>query len=393
MELQQPPPPLQCVVIQPGKESPAPLPQKQQPVIRNNNNSVRASSRRSRVYVLRSFLLETFPFLSDNNKNSKIATTTNKQCTVLDVAGGKGDLSWLLHNADGIHSVVADPRLTKHEHLLRSVHFLLAHPDEAALRAIPGRPTHQPLAALIPQLIQRNQTKCHTTRKDCEGSPNEAGGTIEFRDPRHLRIFIDQRLVDAVKCVLESIDDNENNNGNPTETAWKEWREYWKNATNRAKRAEPLGYKERGDQTSGAIQDAKEALATIRSIRLVVGFHPDQAVDACIDLAQTLGVPFCVCPCCVFPKEFPHRRTPSGDPVKRYDDLLEYLESKDPHRIKKAYLNFTATATAKNVVLYTLPETTGDGGEDEQIGRKVEAQSLLSSSSAATAAAAALDET
>ena len=153
-------------------------------------------------------------------------------------------------------------------------------------------------------------------------------------------------------------------------------------------------------------------------IKLVVGFHPDQATEPCIDLAMLLGVPFCVVPCCVFPSEFPDRRlrlSPSvmqqqmqrsdGDdrngndddykqeeqlvPVRNYNQFLDYLrqkpttitqssiisssssssssspgddeahittiDSNSTNIIHTAYLNFPFTETAKNVVLYTLP--------------------------------------
>lgn len=39
--------------------------------------------------------------------------------TILDVAGGRGDLSWLLCNVDGVDSVVVDPRPTNHSSLLK----------------------------------------------------------------------------------------------------------------------------------------------------------------------------------------------------------------------------------------------------------------------------------
>ena len=160
-------------------------------------------------------------------------------------------------------------------------------------------------------------------------------------------------------------------------------------------------------------------------IKLVVGFHPDQATEPCIDLAMVLGVPFCVVPCCVFPSEFPDRRlrlSPSvmqqqqrsdGDDrngndddyeqeeqlvlVRNYNQFLDYLrqkpttntesstississssspgddearitttDSSSSNIIHTAYLDFPFTETAKNVVLYTLPSLppTGDGSK------------------------------
>ena len=55
--------------------------------------------RRDRVATFRDFVLQTFPNVSG---------------VVLDVAGGRGDLSWLFANADGIDAVVVDPRPTDH---------------------------------------------------------------------------------------------------------------------------------------------------------------------------------------------------------------------------------------------------------------------------------------
>ena len=55
---------------------------------------------------------------------------------VLDVAGGKGDLAWLLANADGADAVVADPRLTDHSKVARASRdrFMLLRSREHANR-------------------------------------------------------------------------------------------------------------------------------------------------------------------------------------------------------------------------------------------------------------------
>jgi len=91
----------------------------------------------------------------------------------------------------------------------------------------------------------------------------------------------------------------------------------------------------------------------LRDCSLIVGLHPDGATDPIVDTAIRLGKPFCVVPCCVFPRTFPLRRTcghtattaqahaplqvpmkGGGDcgrgcenslPVRRYDELLLYL--------------------------------------------------------------------
>jgi hypothetical protein len=135
--------------------------------------SIRALSRKNRVHVMRTFLLETY--LHNNNRGCHYL---NRGDIVLDVAGGKGDLSWLLKNIDGLDSIVVDPRvMSTHSHILRyatlpffvpqviyhvlfhivalaahfdrSIEFLGSNPDEAQRRAIPGLTTYQPLAALL----------------------------------------------------------------------------------------------------------------------------------------------------------------------------------------------------------------------------------------------------
>ena len=90
--------------------------------------------------------------------------------------------------------------------------------------------------------------------------------------------------------------------------------------------------------------------------KLVVGFHPDQATDYCIELAQILDVPFCIVPCCVFPSEFPNRILENGERVRTYQQLIEYLKMKSPD-VKSAHLDFHFTETAKNIVLYTTTTT------------------------------------
>ena len=159
---------------------------------------------------------------------------------------------------------------------------------------------------------------------------------------------------------------------------------------------------ERTTTTEQATQEALDILASGR-IQLILGFHPDQATECCLDLAHLLQVPFCIVPCCVFPAEFPQRRRrpqqpepelddimPSSSsgllPVRTYTEFLDYLRQKhaqlvndgapttnpvDPHcstttttarsttahhkELHTAFLDFHFTETAKNIALYTLP--------------------------------------
>ena len=301
--------PQQCVFINNGASSLPPPPQPSS-IIPSNKDSTRALSRRNRVYVFRDFLLSTFPHLASSS-------SSDAACNILDVAGGRGDLSWILHNIDGINSIIADPRMPNHKSLIKSTEFLLAHPEEAAVRAVEGVPTHQPLAKLLPRLMDNNCS--------CNG---------QLSSPFHLRIHVNDNLVETVKSVFTG-------NSNSDEEKMSIWNEYWQQETLRIDSNKVVyggtmpsndsNHPQQGDDDDDAskrkqqqITDSRSAYDTIRSLDYIAGFHPDQATEAAIDLALFLQIPFLIVPCCVFPREFPNRQINSTR-VKNHSQLVEYL--------------------------------------------------------------------
>jgi hypothetical protein len=121
--------------------------------------------------------------------------------------------------------------------------------------------------------------------------------------PRHLKLFVDDGMVDAALRRDES------------------WAEYFSVASDRADRDEAKSSTDPRQKSAlklpdeGRIQDAGEALACLRGAGLVVGFHPDSATEPAVDLALELQVPFAVVPCCVFPRSIlmgGERRTRAG---------------------------------------------------------------------------------
>jgi hypothetical protein len=283
--------------------------------------STRALSRKTRVYAFRDFLIQSYGDYLGRQRRLR----RHQQCCghVLDVAGGKGDLSWLLYNVDGIPSIVLDPRGDVSKCAIpRSVQYLKNNPAEANQRAVPGLPTHQPLAVLMPHLTEK----------------------VDFMLPQHVPICLDQELVDKIRKIVYQQED-----------AHQEWQIYWNDKIRHhlldIDRTTIL-------TTNTAIIDAENALQTILGTALVVGFHPDQATDYCIELAQVLDVPFCVVPCCVFPSEFPNRRLRDTNVrVQNYPQLIQYLQEKCP-QAQTAWLDFHFTETAKNLVLYTTRTST-----------------------------------
>lgn len=295
--------------------------------------SARAASRKARVYMFREFIHAKYPNILLPSPRPRRRRSSRQQgeqdVTVLDCAGGKGDLSWLLRNVDGIDSVVCDPGITKNDHILKSIQYLRDHPEEAERRSVPGVQTYQPLAALLPRLEDKTEVS-------------------DFASPRHMRILVDDDLVEAIRCYRRD----------HTDDKVDRWNQYWQSATRRGQEAMPLGYKEDDEAddigADGQIKTAQEALETILSAKLVVGFHPDQATDPCIELAKELKIPYCVVPCCVFPSEFPDRRLADGSRVRCYSELIQYLQERHAPSIRTERLHFHFTETAKNLVLYEL---------------------------------------
>ena len=66
--------------------------------------------------------------------------------------------------------------------------------------------------------------------------------------------------------------------------------------------------------------------------RLCLGAAPADslAAGAIIAFALASNLPFAVVPCCVYSKEFPKRRLQSGERVKSYEQLCDWLQEMGP---------------------------------------------------------------
>eukprot|EP00746_Dinoflagellata_sp_MGD_P117081 gnl/MRDRNA2_/MRDRNA2_52897_c0_seq1.p1 gnl/MRDRNA2_/MRDRNA2_52897_c0~~gnl/MRDRNA2_/MRDRNA2_52897_c0_seq1.p1 ORF type:complete len:209 (+),score=34.55 gnl/MRDRNA2_/MRDRNA2_52897_c0_seq1:395-1021(+) len=145
--------------------------------------------RQHRVSCMRNFLLEHFTYEQLHSG------------PVLDVAGGKGDLSWILLNADGIDAVVVDPRCTNHRKLIKTMTHYMAHPDVATFHATCMKGKEQLLAKIAL-------------------SAGASRGAPAFCAPRHLKVFLDAELLTAMVAT--------NADGGQA------WREHWARASERA---------------------------------------------------------------------------------------------------------------------------------------------------------------
>ncbi|CAE8683229.1 unnamed protein product, partial [Polarella glacialis] len=85
---------------------------------------------------------------------------------------------------------------------------------------------------------------------------------------------------------------------------------------------------EPGD-AAGVEVDLDRARALVESCSIVVGLHPDEATEAAVDFALAAGKPFAVVPCCVHSRVFPHRSRKNGLPVRSFESFVSYLREKD----------------------------------------------------------------
>lgn len=281
---------MKCQVISDPQTSPSSETLTQSQVVK----STRAKSRKTRVYKFFIFLRDHYPsILAESN------------AVILDVAGGKGDLSFMIANIYDSSPIVIDPRKTNHTSLLRSIAFLKDHPELVQERSVEGSLSFQPLAALL------NELEENRIRRD----------NNDWISPSNMQIYFNDDLIQAVYKEYEE-------KGS--------WEKFW--------------LSKRLDDT----MTAEASWSHIQNTKLIVGFHPDQATESIVDFALFMGIPFAIVPCCVFPSEFPNRRW-EGERVRDHRTFIEYLKAKNP-KIQVEKLDFDFCDSGKNIVLFMMPQ-------------------------------------
>ena len=96
--------------------------------------------------------------------------------------------------------------------------------------------------------------------------------------------------------------------------------------------------------------DPYATVHTILTCSLLVGMHPDQALNPIVDLALALNKPFAVVPCCVYARDFPGRKLPDGSAVRSFEELLSWFESRVAD-VQRVVLPFSG----RNVLLFWQP--------------------------------------
>jgi len=76
--------------------------------------------------------------------------------------------------------------------------------------------------------------------------------------------------------------------------------------------------------------DDPENLADFQKCQMMIGLHPDEATERIVQFGLKYKKSFAVVPCCVFAKQFPHRKRPDGSVVTYYEEFCDYLQALDP---------------------------------------------------------------
>lgn len=245
---------------------------------------------------------------------------------VLDVAGGKGEFSFELCNLNSVPSTVVDPRPMCLRRYRRKLRFGYYHRNDALQKYNSSPPP----------------------MKSCEED--------SWLRPRHLRVFFEVQSEPLMPLALASDETFAASLRRAVEVSWT-----GKGLTHED--GEECDCEECAEGDSGRgeddgsglsggteILDIEEARAVVEKCSLVVGLHPDQAAGHIADFCLARGLPFAIVPCCVYKRQFPHRRLPSGRPVSEYADLVEFLLAKDPETVRAVELDFEG----KNVLVYSL---------------------------------------
>eukprot|EP00884_Botryococcus_braunii_P009330 jgi/Botrbrau1/18399/Bobra.0469s0001.1 len=293
---------------------------------------------RFRASFFRRFLLNTFG-------RETLAAGTG----VLDVAGGKGDLSFELLNLNDVPATVVEPRPISFQRFSRWLEAGYYH------------------------------RTC--IFQDCIHVPLPLDGmTVSVRTPAHHRMVMDTQVIDAVLRTLggtslkalepqpcaDGEDGNAPQQGCPlaslqasVEQAYDlRWLHSHRTHSEPAGGSSPSGADEdedeaqslevvAGDVRMPTVEDLEERCRCWTGASVIVGMHPDQATDHIVEFAQRTRKPFAVVPCCVHPTYFPDRRLPDGRLVNTYEDYLAFLIAKDPN-ICAAELPFEG----RNTVVY-----------------------------------------
>ncbi|KAF9998032.1 hypothetical protein BGZ79_008268 [Entomortierella chlamydospora] len=201
----------------------------------------------------------------------------NSGSGILDVAGGKGEISLFLTHMFGIRSTVVEPNIRRDKPYRR-----------------------------------RNLMDVIKRELDIE-----AGGDGRF--------FRGSRLSSAANSNL-NIEGGIKNEADPEEIESRDPETIKEHR--RLKKLQQSQFDVPRLRTLLDDRFAEEHSGILEGASILIGMHPDQATEPIVEMALKHGKPFAVVPCCVFAHENPHRRLLNGGEVNTTVEFVQYLMEK-----------------------------------------------------------------
>ncbi|KAF9191872.1 hypothetical protein BGZ51_006592 [Haplosporangium sp. Z 767] len=202
----------------------------------------------------------------------------NSGSGVLDVAGGKGEISLFLTHMFGIRSTVVEPSMRRDKPYQR-----------------------------------RNLLNVIRKQLDIE-----AGGDGQFYNRTDQALPTVRSMGPAM--TLSEVYGLELNVGHNQESVYKERR--------RLKKRQEEQFVVPRLCTVLDDQFPQSHPGIIESASILIGMHPDQATEPIVTMALRYNKPFAIVPCCVFAHENPHRRLVNGGEVNTTLEFIQYLMEK-----------------------------------------------------------------
>lgn len=238
--------------------------------------------------ILASFLIERIALAKCNGSRDEAIAYLNSGTGCIDAAGGSGHVSLAL-SLQGIKSTVVDPRPNVGR---------LPKRDRKALRLAVKRHKARTGAGEGKQ----GEECTVATQRNVDGEQNDASISHPPLEFSTFRAWFGARP-DGVDSLYRE--------GTRTQNDSSKNGEYTVDAS------VPICHMCSSDKL-------------LPNCSAIIALHPDEATGLIVEHAVKHRIPFVVVPCCVFSRIFSSRYKPNGELVQTYDDLLEWLSSKDP---------------------------------------------------------------
>lgn len=218
---------------------------------------------------------------------------------VLDVAGGRGCVSFELMTKRNIPCTLIDPRPIK---LNKSQHKFLKKQAKKISSAYAGHG----IEGLVDSAPY--QTPAALTSAD----------SARMASPRlvsQCRTWFDNEFISGTKAIVVSPTPNPHSLSPKVHTEKKDAGSSESTTTDTP-------------STTACVSDLARdihSLELLETCSLLVGMHPDQATEPIVNAALKYNKPFAVVPCCVFPNLFPDRKLRDGTEVVQYEQFVQYL--------------------------------------------------------------------